>query len=387
MSQTETKSNREWDHLREAELSHETLEPEPTAVLVYECPIGDCDSVSDTKQGFRVHVARSEHDTSLVRATMECGHCGDEYLVKYSGMDSAYCSQECAYDAGRNDEPTVVEEPLEPDVSSTVRYPCPLEGCEKVATSERSFRRHATQSHNGMGRITRDCGFCGATFHERASAAETTKYCSNDCRDAFRRDRCTLSCEECGDSFTVRRGRADSAQFCSYECCYQSRTLPRTTMECSWCGEEIERLEKEQFDDRFCEKSCLIQWLLDEHETHPTPDIAQYEPEELGLSPFGDVGELAEIPHTPPIVSYRITRQECMGWRRAVLSSNTLDVVLDDRELPLQVVRKHVTGDCEHGFDTSVAPVRYNGLEWESTEVETLSKTFEDPSRRGATFD
>lgn len=383
MSKAANNDSEKWDQYRDADLSRETVEPEPEAVLVYACPLDGCDTTSDTEQGFRNHVTRSDHDTSLIRASMECAYCGDTFEVQYSNMDSAYCSPDCAYEDGRDATPTVVDPPLEPDVSSTVRYPCPVDDCETVAKSERGLRRHATQSHNGMGRITRDCEECGQTFHERASVEDTTKYCSKECLFESRRaERIELDCEQCGDTFDVYPNRADVARYCSYECSRLGKMKPRVAMACSWCSEEIERIEREQFDDRFCDKECLIEWLLEYHETMPTPNIAEYEPEELGLAPFSESAPQEKLPYAPPLLDVEVGRETCLQWRERVLEAGSLEVVADGALVPVSVVEEHVTGVCEHGFDASVMPLRYNGIEWTSTAVETGER-----SRRGATFD
>lgn len=345
------------------------IDPEPEPVLVYACPLDDCEATSDSIDGFRMHLTRSDdHETSLGRATMQCASCGEAFETYPSGMHRAYCSRDCAFEDGRSGSPTVLDAPLEPDVSATVRYPCPVEDCDSVAISERGLRKHATRAHNGRGRITRDCEVCGETFHERASRASTAKYCSPDCLYESRQtDLVEKTCEQCGDVFEVYPCREDAARYCTYECSRLGRMKPRVKMACSWCGEEIERIEREEFDNRFCEKACLMEWLLEYREKMPTPNIAECDPEELGLSPFGESAPKKKLPCAPALLDVKVDREECLQWRQRALESGSLEAVADNALVPISAVEEHVTGACEHGFDiVEQPPLRNNGREWVS---------------------
>lgn len=371
--------------------------PREVHVTRFQCPEPGCETLSETKRGIRLHATRV-HGDRLTKALMVCLHCRDTFYAKSSRQDTArYCSRDCQTAAGtESSDSKVLSTPPEPVETTVTRYQCPVDGCDHLSKNERGAQKHVTDVHPEQGRAALECERCGDVFHRKASAVSYARFCSNECRDRSRRRRVTLSCEECGDEFETHRCRADIARYCSLACKYAARTLPRTTMHCSWCGEEIERLEVDEYDDRFCDKQCLIEWLLVEHESQPTPDISGCSPEDLGLSPFGEFtprsifpyerGYTAEEIRDGALVSDNITYADCRTWRQAVRSLNEIEPVATEADVRTDLVREHVSGDCEHGFDVGDAvPLRYNGIDWVPMEFGT-SPSMSVP-RKAPTFD
>lgn len=363
-------------------------EPVPVDVPRFQCPEPECDTLSETKRGIRVHVTRV-HGDRLAKVLMACLHCRDTFYVKRSRQDSAlFCSYDCKGNAGDGPrDPEILSVPPDPVEATVTRYECPIDGCGGLFETERGAQQHVTKVHPEDGGVTLACERCGDVFRRKASAASYARYCSDECRDRSRRRRVTLPCEFCGEEFWTHECREDLARFCSLACKYASRTLPRTTMHCSWCGEQIERLEVDEYNDRFCDKQCLIQWLLVEHETQPTPDISDYSPEDLGLSPFGEYtprssipyerGDTTETAQNTALMSDTVTYADCRTWRQTVRSLNEIEPVAAQADVPVDVVRDHVSGDCEHGFDIGqdAVPLRYNGIDWVPMEFGVAPST------------
>lgn len=353
--ETPTSPSRE-RRLRAAGLVHESVEPTPEEVRQFGCPIEDCEKQSSSMSGIRQHIS-IVHDRELNRATMECQECEDRYKVTTSKISSsAFCSRGCKSEfgvgGGVSGSPKVVDPPVPVEITTETRYPCPIGGCDVVCVSQFGLRKHATQMHDGRGRITLSCEECDRHFHVKAAEAERARFCSPGCMDESRRQRIEVACEGCGDDFDIRPNRLGTARFCSWKC------------SASWRAEYIQ-----QFKNR------------------TKYDLLDMDPQELGLLPIGERVSGGSIPYTGPIVDWRVDRDQCLAWRQTVLEDGDLATVADGKVVPTEIVRKHVTGSCEHGFDTSVAPVRFNGVEWTSTEVGSVSRTLRDPSRRGATFD
>lgn len=84
-----------------------------------------------------------------------------------------------------------------------------------------------------------------------------------------------------------------------------------------------------------------------------------------------------------------VHRDQCNEWREEILQTQDLDAVADESDFSTKTVQAHVIGGCEHGFESSVMPVRNNGAEWVSTGFESGAEAqkHSQPSRRGATFE
>jgi hypothetical protein len=65
-------------------------------------------------------------------------------------------------------------------------------------------------------------------------------------------------------------------------------------------------------------------------------------------------------------VSAGVGREQCRAWRRIVREQlRDPEGVAEDGGFDEELVRRHVTGACEHGFDIiEEMPLRYNGMEW-----------------------
>jgi uncharacterized C2H2 Zn-finger protein len=372
--------------------------PEPAQVEVtrYQCPKPGCETISESERGIRQHATRM-HGDHWTKLTVACLHCGGTFYAKPDRRETArYCSHDCREGPHSTGDPDILSEPVGAVEAKISRFQCPVEGCDRLFETEKGTQRHIAETHPEHRGVTLECERCGGVFQRKASASSYARFCSEECRDRSRRRRVTLSCEFCGEEFWTHECREEIARFCSLACKYASRTLPRKTMNCSWCGKQIERLEVDEYDDRFCDKQCLIEWLLVEHESQPTPDISDCSPEDLGLSPFGEFtprsifpyerGYTAEEIRSGALVSDNVTYGDCRTWRQAVRSLNEIEPVATEADVPADVVRDHVSGDCEHGFDVGDAvPLRYNGIDWVPMEFGT-SPSMSIP-RKAPTFD
>lgn len=173
--------------LKHADLSAESVDPTPEEVQLFCCPLDGCDKQSESAYGVRQHLS-IVHDPQVNRAVMECQHCGDHFGVTPSKIDeAAFCSRDCKHHfgcgGGVSGEPTVVDPPMPLDRSTEIRYPCPLDGCETLCETAQGLRKHATQMHNGRGRVTFECERCGRPFHVKAAEADKARFCSAICRD------------------------------------------------------------------------------------------------------------------------------------------------------------------------------------------------------------
>lgn len=135
-----------------------------------------------------------------------------------------------------------------------------MTNCECGCGGSPNTGKRFISGHNGRGRRKPPavivCQHCGITFEVRPYLAGRV-YCSNNCRDEFRRartgskhplySRSTIDCEICGKSFTVTKSRLrrpDSKSLCSIECGRESRRrivkgVPRTSHRSGKCAARI----------------------------------------------------------------------------------------------------------------------------------------------------
>lgn len=144
--------------------------------------------------GFEVNQP-SEADTTEVT----CEQCGDllvRDVADISGKDNVFCSEPCHWEYLRETTPS-------------------------------------GEDHPQYNRVSRGCGYCGATVDVKPSVSSERErvFCDYACAGQWRSEYRSgensprwlggdveLECELCETNFTVRRAKADSARFCSYEC-------------------------------------------------------------------------------------------------------------------------------------------------------------------------
>lgn len=143
----------------------------------YACPWDGCDVVRPTKQGMKIHHARSHGERYTETTT--CDECGVEYEVA-SNTKGKYCSTECAGNA------------LNQQVALT-------------------------------------CAECGDTFTAPPSEADEREYCSHDCYYDSMREFDRRPCAQCGRVFTPEE---EDANCCCRSCADEHQTeKPRPDIE------------------------------------------------------------------------------------------------------------------------------------------------------------
>lgn len=137
------------------------------------CPIcGTEFKPQDHRQKFCSRACSIENSRRVLRnrVTLLCEHCGKSYEQKPSlASTSHYCSRAC---------------------------------------------QHAHRT--AVGHITCICKVCGKPFDRRTS--HPGDYCSYTCMGLAGRDRVTLTCTVCGVSYEVIKSWAESSRYCSLDC-------------------------------------------------------------------------------------------------------------------------------------------------------------------------
>lgn len=432
--------------LRSAELTDGSVDPTPEEVRQFGCPLDDCEKQSDSMYGIRQHIS-IVHDPELNYATMECQQCGDQFDVTRSKISSsAFCSRDCKFEfgvgGGVSGSPTVLDPPIPVEISTETRYPCPVEDCDVLASSPFGLRKHATQMHEGLGRVTLPCELCGQKFHVKAAEAGRARFCSKQClaRGVTPPTRYRLSeldPEDVGlPPIGERRDPFDTTPVRA------PRPIPTRP---SWGGKRpvnggsihdqnspwgriaaaIVRLylngrtivctrhiaaEADNMTYQFAgwylrnvpEPDGFWRGIYDTYGIEieaagvdsasgrtyylrPTDDTATLTPTGVPdwIIETGEEGSDDGAPEGVSEVSFAL----CNEWRRAVSRGTPPEELGEDADHSVDSITAHVEGHCTHGFQNEVAPVRYNGVEWKSTAVGSGSRSLRRPSRRGATFD
>lgn len=199
----------------------------------YPCP--SCDTHFPSRKGRDIH-HESSHGESLVRVSLECGNCGEQF-ERMESKSGTYCSVNCRIEGTKS----------------------PL--------------------------VERTCEYCdeGFEIEEYRLKDEPGKYCSQECTDHARvgknmgedHPRWTggppvCECEWCGESFEGHHGNPN--RFCSVDCQYEwrSETIRGDAhpnwddsiepCSCEICGEEF-RPRTSQDPNRFCSYKCKGKWM------------------------------------------------------------------------------------------------------------------------------
>lgn len=125
-----------------------------------------------------------------------------------------------------------------------------------------------------------ECDWCNEKYDRAYSTGIRYEhhFCSNECQHKYRShyaeiNKPTKQCEGCGEVYKVEKYNYETSRFCSNECLtkWQSKAfkgensplyVERFTVNCDWCGEEIQRTQN-KLDTRsyhFCNRTCQQSW-------------------------------------------------------------------------------------------------------------------------------
>lgn len=219
---------------------------------------------------------------------------------------------------------------------------CPTCGRDGFA-SKPSMHSHHKQVHGESLSVRElDCDHCGASFERRIGLIEEDQdhyFCGQDCfhshfeeNEHFNEDggRVTVECDYCGTE--MERWRNDQEHhdrlYCSVECAdedksgYQSgpdhNQYNRVELECAYCGDLMHRKPSTLLDveNAFCSRPCISKWRSENvyGENHP----CWKEPASLECSNCG--AELERNPHHAEYYDDVFCDLECRGeWLRGEL--------------------------------------------------------------------
>lgn len=103
-----------------------------------------------------------------------------------------------------------------------------------------------------MDRLRKPCQNCGDEFITWTSLRDLTKYCSPECRDAYRRKVKQRTCAHCGNEF-LAHGASHKTKFCSRECVSASGLV---TIDCVICGSPFEQYKSWASRRPCCSPEC-----------------------------------------------------------------------------------------------------------------------------------
>lgn len=150
---------------------------------------------------------------------------------------------------------------------------------------------HSTVHGESIAGAVVECDHCGSETSTQPSKVEKLDhhFCNQECEASWRSNRFsgagsprwkggfqTLECEYCGAEIERRETEIESSEqnFCSYECKgnwrsenWDSEDYPRwkggkVSFQCEHCGEEAERRrdQVEKYERQFCSPECLGKW-------------------------------------------------------------------------------------------------------------------------------
>lgn len=104
-----------------------------------------------------------------------------------------------------------------------------------------------------LERITAPCLNCGQRFATYRSLKDRVKFCSKECREAYRIARRQRVCEQCGADF-LAHGPTNRTRFCSREC---KAANARTVIDCKVCGTAFEQYKSWVEARPYCSQECV----------------------------------------------------------------------------------------------------------------------------------
>lgn len=126
------------------------------------------------------------------------------------------------------------------------------------------------------------CKNCCSSYSVKPSRADSSKFCSMECKSNY--SRTSVTCNNCGEDFSKYKRRAErsDADLCSQECReeYWSNNISpeidtsgeSIELDCSYCDNTITKPKSRTlFDKTFCDKDCYGDWLSENNvgEEHP----------------------------------------------------------------------------------------------------------------------
>lgn len=98
--------------------------------------------------------------------------------------------------------------------------------------------------------VTLVCESCTSEYKKPKSRANTSKFCSKECKNKSSIKYEIKSCEVCKSDFKSKRGKI----FCSRECYLKKNKLERVDLKCDYCGSDYQKpLGRET---KYCGKDC-----------------------------------------------------------------------------------------------------------------------------------
>lgn len=193
----------------------------------------------------------------------------------------------------------------------TDSVPCEYDGCPRTFDSRRSMKVHHFQSH-GKKLADRICKGCDEPFSCRRSDQE---YCTIQCFNSTKRDRVSTTCSCCYATFEAWPSDLDrgKAQFCSRRCKditerfnygaddkLRRYTRPNEFKELVrhvyvYEGHSFEsacRIVTHELDGDYSQEEIddMVSELMS-HERNVRNRVWALRPEDLGLSPIGEVAQ------------------------------------------------------------------------------------------------
>jgi len=218
-----------------------------------ECPT--CGNSFKSRNGMKVHHAKT-HGESIAGITITCDYCGDtaEKNQRKKRNDHDFCSRDCFNKwqsenlSGENShlwEGKTITVDCDWCGESTEKKTCNYEENEKAFCSHECHGEWISENQTGEDNplfdpsLTVECYWCGKEHQKAAEKIERNErnFCSMECTSKWQSD--------------YRRGE-NHPRWKEYE-----------TVECSWCGESLERSPSvaERYDNFYCSDECHAEWV------------------------------------------------------------------------------------------------------------------------------
>lgn len=156
---------------------------------------------------------------------------------------------------------------------------CPTCGRTDFASRRGMKRHHAIKHGESLSKVQVECEYCSQEYKEWEYRKDRTRFCSNDCQEAWEDEnvRVEVECEYCSEEYEELKSREDRTRFCSKECRYnwmsenqrkENNPMYKGASEpCHRCGEPVYRPPADLAHNEkvFCSDKCRKEWLSDFH--------------------------------------------------------------------------------------------------------------------------
>jgi very-short-patch-repair endonuclease len=184
-----------------------------------------------------------------VYMVINCDYCGKEFNKSQSQINKYkhhFCCNECRLNYNKKNKFTkaICDYCKTEFEIETRHYKKYLKGINKhIFCSKECNSKFYGEIKSNTTHLNKVCEFCGKEYHVPNYKLNTSKFCSLECYENFRKNKViTLNCDFCNKEFTNIKSQVDKYQnhFCSKECKANYESIVRKEENKEWGYSKIE---------------------------------------------------------------------------------------------------------------------------------------------------